>query len=96
MGVYLLVIQRRRTKVTQRTAIAEDFALVPNTTYNDVPNSFLHKITTQPKFLPYTDMIQWVVELLNIADRKFITKYDTIINTFIGSDLSSMYHFPAP
>ena len=39
--------------------------------FKDVVYSFLHIIGAREKILPYTDIIRWVVENLNIGDRKF-------------------------
>jgi len=39
--------------------------------FRDVAFSFLHRIRERAKILPYTDVIRWVVENVNIEDRQF-------------------------
>lgn len=68
----------------------------PQSTYSDVVNSFLHRIASQPKFLPYKDMVRWVIDNLRIVQRKFLTMKNTVIGTFTGNYLSVMYHLPEP
>jgi len=60
-------------KFTERIVTAEDRVFVSQITYSDVDNSFLHRIGTHPRFLPYMDMIRWVIDHMNIADRNFMT-----------------------
>lgn len=36
--------------------------------------SVLHHIVAQPKIIPYTDMVKWVINEANILDRKFRTR----------------------
>jgi len=83
-----------RPKVTQRKITIDDSAPVLNTTYIDVANSFLERITARPKIIPYTDMVPWIVDNLSITERKIMTMKHTIIGLFTGKDLSTMYHFP--
>lgn len=33
--------------------------------------SFLHRIVSRPKILPYTDMVKWVINDVDITDRQF-------------------------
>jgi len=62
----------------------------------EAASSFLHKIATRPKILPYTDMIKWIIDNINIADKAFQTSIQTIIGSFITKYLKSMYHIPDP
>jgi len=64
--------------------------------YKDVANSFLHRIVAQPKILPYTDMVRWVVDKFRNIERNIVTQKHTIIGLFIGKDLNTMYHFSKP
>ena len=50
----------------------------------------------QPKIVPYTDMVKWIIDNLNIAERKFQNSRETIIGCFKAEDLHKMYHFPDP
>lgn len=36
--------------------------------------SFLHRIATRPKILPYTDMVKWILDTANIRNRQFKTQ----------------------
>lgn len=82
-------------RVTERVVIAEDSYPVSDTTYSDLANSFLHRIVAQLNILPYMDMITCVVDHLNIADRNFMTKRNTIIGSFTNKDSTRMYQFSA-
>ncbi len=33
--------------------------------------SFLHRIVARPKILPYTDMVNWLLDNANITNRQF-------------------------
>jgi len=70
-------------RVTQRTITIDDSTLVSNTTYNDVVNYFLHRILAKTKILPYTDMVQWVIDNLSINDRKIAKKSTHSLGLFL-------------
>jgi len=36
--------------------------------------SFLHRIVARPKILPYTDMVKWILEKIDIRNRHFKTQ----------------------
>jgi len=31
--------------------------------------SFLHRITARPKIIPYTDMVQWIIDMVDVSNR---------------------------
>ena len=45
--------------------------------------SFLHCIAVRPKILPYTNMVKWVIDDANITDRKFRSRNQEVIGSFI-------------
>lgn len=53
--------------VTEKTTTAKGCATFSETTYSGVANSFLHRIVAQPNILPYTYMLKWVIDHLNIS-----------------------------
>jgi len=65
-----------------------------NDTWNDVAYSFLHRIVARPKILPYTYMVIWVVDNLDITDKTFINMKKTVILSFKVEYLRKMYHLP--
>lgn len=65
-------------------------------TTGEVTNSFLHRIPTRPKILPYNGMVRFVIDNLNIGDRTFLTSRGTIIGSFKAEDLKVMYHLLDP
>lgn len=64
--------------------------------FKDVSYYFLQKIGAREKFLPYTDMIRWVVENLTIEDRQFRNSRMELMGSFKEEDLKKMYHMPNP
>ena len=64
--------------------------------FKDAASSFLHRIGARAKILPYTDMIRWVVENLNIEDMKFRNSKMELMGSFKAEDLKQMYHIPNP
>ena len=59
---------------------------------SDAACSFLHRIAARPKILPYTDMIKWEIENLNIEDRVFKNSRGEVMGSFKAEDLATMYH----
>lgn len=41
--------------------------------------SFLHRIATRSKIIPYTDMVKWVIDEADISDREFMTRSQEIM-----------------
>lgn len=76
--------------------VANDSTLVSNTTFSDVENSFLQKIASKPRFIPYTDTVQWVMDNISIVDRHIIKNKHTFIGYFSNENLRRMYHLPQP
>ena len=62
----------------------------------DVARSFIHNVAARPKILPCTDMVKWVIDHLNIADRKFKDSKGEDLGSFEAEDLKAMYHLPSP
>ena len=48
----------------------------------DLACSFLHRIAVRPKILPYTDMIKWVLDNMDIKNRQFKTQGQGLISSF--------------
>ena len=63
---------------------------------NDLASSFLHKIATRGKLLPYTDLVRWVIKSINIIDRAFFTADGRMFGTFKPEDVKKMYHLSDP
>ena len=63
-------------------------------TIEEVANYFLHRIDAQPKILPYTDMVRWIIDNLNIRDMTFLTSIGMMIGSFKAEDLKLVYHIP--
>ena len=53
-------------------------------TYFDVACSFIHKVVTRPKIIPYKDMVKWVIDHLKIEDRTFKDSKGENIGSFRG------------
>lgn len=57
---------------------------------------FLHHIATQPKIIPYTDMVKWVIDEANISYREFKTRSQEVMGSFTMDNLQFMYLLPEP
>ena len=64
--------------------------------YFEVVCSFFHRIVARPNFLPYTDIVKWVIKNLNIANRTFKNSKQENMGSFTPEDLRTMYHLPMP
>ena len=60
----------------------------------DVACSFVHKVAARTKVLPYTDMVKWEINHLNIKDRNFKDSRRKNIGYFRADDLKAMYNLP--
>lgn len=78
-------------RVMGKIVTTEDSLPVFETTYSNVANLLLHRIATRPNILPYTDMIRWVIDHLNIENMNFMTKRNTFIGSFTNNDLIKIY-----
>ena len=58
--------------------------------------SFLHRIATRPKIIPYTYMVKWVIDEVDISDREFKTRSQEVMGYFSPDNLRLMYHLPEP
>jgi len=59
-------------------------------------DSYLHRIATREKILPYTDVVRWVVEEIPVSNRMFCTVDGRIFGSFQPNELRKMYHLPEP
>lgn len=65
-------------------------------TLKELACSYLHRIATRAKILPYTDVVRWVVEKILMSDKTFSTVDGRIFRSFKPEDLRQMYHLPPP
>jgi hypothetical protein len=56
-----------------------------------VANSELHKVAARPKLFPYTDMIRWALDHVNIPTRTIYNHQNTIFGSFQLEDIQVMY-----
>lgn len=78
----------------KQTTTADESPQSNTAAWNDMVNSFLHRIVARPKVLPYTDIVRWVVDQLDITDRMFITLKKIVIGSLKVEDLRKMYRLP--
>jgi hypothetical protein len=57
----------------------------------EVAKSELHKVATRPKLLPYTDMIRWALDHVDISTRTICSHQRTIVGSFQPKDIQVMY-----
>lgn len=75
-------------RVMERVVTIEDSYPVFDTTYNDLANSFLHRIVSRSNIFPYIDMIRWVLNHINIANKNFMNKRNTVTGSFTSKYLT--------
>jgi hypothetical protein len=56
-----------------------------------VVKSELHKVVTRPKLMPYTDMIGWALDHVDIPTRSIFSHQKTFISSFQPKDIQEMY-----
>lgn len=86
-------LEKEKPKVTI-VHITIDESVPSGDTLNDLSNSFLHRIMARSKIFPYTDMVKWVIESINITDRALLPADGRMFGSFKPKDLKRMYHFP--
>ena len=64
--------------------------------YFEVACSFLHIIVVRHKIFPYTNMVRWIINNMDISDRTFINSRHEVIWSFKLEKLLRMYHLPEP
>jgi hypothetical protein len=57
----------------------------------EVAKSELHKVAARPKLLPYTDMIRWALDHVDISTRTICSHQRTIVGSFQPKDIQVMY-----
>ena len=60
----------------------------------EIACSFLHRIATRLKIIPYIDIVKWVIDEADISDREFRTRSQGVIRSFTSNNLWLMYHLP--
>jgi len=88
-------LEDERHKITVTKAIVDSIKPY-GVQFKDVDFSFLHRIGSRAKIIPYTNMIRWVVENLNIEDRQFKNSKMELMGSFKAVNLNQIYHLPDP
>ncbi len=88
-------LEEENPKVTKVTTTAGSQGS-SEASVTDLACSFLHWIAARPKILPYTDMIKWVLDSVDINNKQFKTQGQGLIGSFAQQDLKLMYHLPEP
>jgi len=58
--------------------------------------SFFHCIAARPKIIPYTNMVKWVIDEVDILDREFNMRSQGVIGSFTLVNLRLMCHLLEP
>lgn len=77
--IYKLFEDENPRIIVKHATTAYDSPPSNNAEWNDVANSFLHRIVSHPKILLYTDMVRWVVDHVDITAITFTTMKNTIL-----------------
>ena len=73
-----------------------DAEVQSDASYLEAACSFLQIIPARPKKLPYTNMVKWVVDNVNISDRTFRNARHEVMGSFTLDNLHQMYQLPEP
>lgn len=88
-------LEREGPNIIQRIAIV-DVASSSEAHNYESTNPFLHRIATRHKILPYTDIVKWIIDNINIVDMEFLTLRKIVIGSFTTEYLKKMYHILDP
>ena len=64
------LLEEENPKVMEVTAIADSRGS-SEASITEPACSFLYQIAARPKILPYTDMVKWVLDNVEITNRQF-------------------------
>lgn len=64
--------------------------------YFEAACSFLHRIVSGSKILPYTNMLGWIIDEVDVSDRTFRKSRQDVMGSFKPDNLIQMYHLPQP
>lgn len=67
-----------------------------DTSYFETTCSFLHRIGMSPKILPYTDMVKWVIDDVDVLDKTFRNQRQEVMGSFSPENLRLMYQLLEP
>ena len=87
----LLEEEKPRVLVTKSITNAE---VTSEAYYFEATCSFLHRNVARPKTFPYTDMVIWIIDNVDISDRKFKNSKHKVMGSFTPDNLRRMYHLP--
>ena len=60
----------------------------------DIVESELHKLATQPRLMPYNDMIDWALEKTDIQTRNILNSQEVVVDLFRPKHIQVMYKLP--
>lgn len=66
-----------------------------NASYFETSCSFLHCIAARRKIIPYTDMVKWIIDVVDISDKEFKNHRKEVMG-YLAKILWIMYHLPEP
>jgi hypothetical protein len=71
--------------------LGEEVTKTQATRYKNVAQSELHKIATQPRIMPYNDMIGWVMENIELSIRSIYNSKKVVVGSFRPEHFQVMY-----
>ena len=83
----LLEEEKPRPLVTKATT---DGHVSSNASFFETTCSFMHCIATRPKIIPYTDMVKWIIDQVDILDREFRNIWQEVMGSFSPDNLRIM------
>ena len=94
-GMYK-ILEEENPRIIKVTAAIAGASRSSEASLEDLACSFLHRIAARLKILPYIDMIKWILDDAELANRQFKVQGHWLVGSFAAQDLKLMYHLPEP
>lgn len=89
----LLEEKKPRPLVAKATTNAN---ISSDTSFFKTTCSFLHRIAARLKIIPYTDMVKWIIDMVDVLDKEFKNSRQEFMGSFSPDNLRLMYNLPKP
>ena len=81
---YLLEEEKPRPLVAKDTTNAHASS---DASYLETSCSFLHCIATRLKIIPYTDMVKWIIDQVDVSDKEFKNSKQEVMGYYSPDNL---------
>lgn len=85
------ILEEEQPRIPE-TKVTVDSCDSSNASMFETTCSFLHHLDVRPKIIPYTYMVKWVTDEVDILDRELRTISQEVMGSFMPKNLGLMYH----